>query len=41
MSKVAITRWNELNPAEPVYALVADVDLVIIRWPDKDEVSVL
>ncbi len=41
MKKVAITGWNELNPAEPTYALVADVDLVIIRWPDKDEISVL
>lgn len=41
MKKVAITGWNELSPAEPSYALVADVDLVIIRWPDKDEVSVL
>jgi glutamate synthase domain-containing protein 2 len=41
MKKVAITGWNELNPAEPTYALVADVDLVVIRWRDKDEVSVL
>jgi methylamine---glutamate N-methyltransferase subunit C len=41
MKKVAITGWNDLNPAEPTYALVADVDLVIIRWPDKEEVSVL
>jgi len=41
MKKVAITSWNELNPAEPTYALIANVDLVIIRWPDKDEVSVL
>ena len=37
---VAIS-WKELNPAEPAYALIANVDLVVIRWPDKDEVSVL
>ena len=41
MKKVTITGWSELNPAEPTYALIANVDLVIIRWPDKDEVSVL
>jgi len=32
MNKVAITGWNELNPAEPTYALVADVDLVVFKF---------
>ncbi len=41
MKKVVAISWNELNPAEPTYALIANVDLVVIRWPDKDEVSVL
>lgn len=41
MKKVVAVNWNELKPAQPTYALIANVDLVVIRWPDKDEVSVL
>ena len=41
MNKTAIHDWDALKPLEPAYALVADVDLVIIRWPDEDQVSVL
>jgi nitrite reductase/ring-hydroxylating ferredoxin subunit len=41
LKKVVAISWKELNPAEPAYALIANVDLVVIRWPDKDEVSVL
>ena len=39
MNKTAITSWNELQERAPKHALVADVDLVIVRF--DDEVSVL
>jgi glutamate synthase domain-containing protein 2/nitrite reductase/ring-hydroxylating ferredoxin subunit len=32
---------SELDASRPAHALVEDVDLVIVRWPDQDEVSVL
>lgn len=41
MKKVRIATFDSLDPATPAHALVANVDLVIIRWPDEDEVSVL
>ena len=41
MHKIAIAAWSELEPLSPVYALVADVDLVIIRWKDEEQASVL
>ncbi len=41
MKKVAIAKWGELKPLKPAYALVASVDVVIIRWEDGEEVSVL
>ncbi|MEN8168749.1 MAG: glutamate synthase-related protein [Pseudomonadota bacterium] len=41
MKKVAISKWEELEPLKPRYALVANVDVVIIRWEDEEEVSVL
>ena len=41
MKKVKIADWATLNPAEPTYALVENVDLVIVRWEGEDEVSVL
>ena len=41
MKKVRIATLNDLDPAKPARALVANVDLVIVRWPDEDEVSVL
>ena len=41
MNKVTISDWDALEALVPAYALVADVDLVIIRWQDRDEVSVL
>ncbi len=37
--KVTVARWSELADREPTYALVADVDLVVVRY--GDEVSVL
>ncbi|MES9833791.1 MAG: glutamate synthase-related protein [Candidatus Thiodiazotropha sp. DIVDIV] len=41
MKKIAILSWSELEPLTPTYAIAADVDLVVIRWRDVDEVSVL
>ena len=36
-----VAQWAELEPLVPAYALVANVDLVITRWKDEDQVSVL
>jgi glutamate synthase domain-containing protein 2 len=41
MRKVRIAEWSKLNPLTPAYALVENVDLVVIRWKDEDQVSVL
>jgi glutamate synthase domain-containing protein 2/nitrite reductase/ring-hydroxylating ferredoxin subunit len=41
MKKVRAANWDELEPLEPAYALVANVDLVVIRWKDQREASVL
>lgn len=41
MTKVRIATLSELDPAKPAHALMADVDLAIVRWSDEDEVSVL
>ena len=41
MKKITIAKWSELEPNKPTYALVAGVDLVVIRWKDEDGVSVL
>lgn len=45
MNKVIVTRLDALEEKTPVYALVANVDLVLIRYPDTnsnaDQVSVL
>ncbi len=37
--KVPVAKWSELEDRQPAYALVAGVDLVVIRY--DDEVSVL
>ncbi len=39
MKKVVIANWSSLKDREPSYALVANVDLVVVRYDDK--VSVL
>ena len=39
MNKTAIKNWNELEDRKPAYALVAGVDLVVVRY--DGEVSVL
>lgn len=41
MNKTRIAAWDQLEPLKPAYALVANVDLVVIRWAGEDEVSVL
>lgn len=41
MKKIQIAKWNELEPLKPAYALVANVDLVVIRWEEEKQVSVL
>jgi glutamate synthase domain-containing protein 2 len=41
MKKVRVAVWNELEPLKPAYALVKDVDLVVIRWRDEEQASVL
>ena len=41
MSRIAIANWNSLKPETTVYALVINVDLVIVRWPREVKVSVL
>lgn len=39
LNKVLVARWSALQDREPAYALVADVDLVVVRYDDR--VSVL
>lgn len=39
MNKVAVAKWSKLPDCQPQYALVANVDLVVIRFDDS--VSVL
>ncbi len=41
MARVRIADFEALEPATPVPALAAGVDLVLVRWPERDEVSVL
>jgi len=41
VKKIRIATFSELDPARPTGAMVANVDLVIVRWPDAEDVSVL
>ncbi len=41
MNKVKVAAWDELEPLKPAYALVSNVDLVVIRWKDEQQASVL
>ncbi|MEO0829070.1 MAG: glutamate synthase-related protein [Pseudomonadota bacterium] len=38
MTPTEVARWSDLEDRQPVYALVGEVDLVVVRW--DDEVSV-
>ena len=39
MDKTSVAKWDELKDREPAYALVGEVDLVVVRW--DEEVSVM
>jgi len=39
LTGVQVAKWSELNDRQPVYALVGEVDLVVVRF--DDQVSVL
>jgi glutamate synthase domain-containing protein 2 len=41
MRRTQVAVWDELEPLQPAYALVANVDLVVIRWKDEEQASVL
>ena len=41
MKKTSVATYSELPPLEPAYAVVAGVDLVVVRWKDEEGVSVL
>jgi glutamate synthase domain-containing protein 2/nitrite reductase/ring-hydroxylating ferredoxin subunit len=41
MNKIRVATLSELDPSRAAHALVANVDLVVVRWPDAEEVSVL
>ena len=41
MNKVRVAEWSELEPVSPAYAQVSQVDLVVIRWREEEQVSVL
>ena len=41
MNKVAIASWKDLEPLVPIYAMIANVDLVVTRLAELEEVSVL
>jgi glutamate synthase domain-containing protein 2 len=41
MKRIRIADWNDLEPLSPAYALVANVDLVVIRWQHEERASVL
>ena len=41
MHKIAIATFSDLDTLQPAYAMVADVDLVVIRLEDEETVSVL
>jgi hypothetical protein len=40
MNKVRIARLDKMDTSTPAHALVANVDLVVVHWPDEDEVTV-
>jgi nitrite reductase/ring-hydroxylating ferredoxin subunit len=38
MKKIAVARWSDLPDREPTYALVGEVDLVVVRFDDTPAV---
>ena len=41
MRPIRVAEWNELEPSRPHGVVVEGVDLVVVRWPDEENVSVL
>ena len=41
MKNVQVAKWSDLEPVTPAYALVAHVDLVVVKWQDGSDASVL
>ena len=41
MNKVKVAKWDALEAEQPTYALVSNVDLVVIRWKHGEQASVL
>ena len=41
MDRVEVATWSELDPLTPAYAFVGGVDLVVIRWSEQEQASVL
>ena len=41
MKKIQVAKWDDLEPLQPTYALVSGVDLVVLRWKDESQASVL
>lgn len=41
LNRHRLMAWDALTPATPKHAQVANVDLVVVRWPDSEAVSVL
>jgi nitrite reductase/ring-hydroxylating ferredoxin subunit len=41
MERVAVATWSTLGPEIPSFARVGEVDLVVVRWADVEQVSVL
>ena len=39
MNRQSVAKWDDLKDREPAYALVGEVDLVVVRW--DEEVSVM
>ena len=35
MNKIAIKQWDQIEDRKPEYALIADVDLVIVRFDEQ------
>ena len=35
MNKTSVARWDDLEDRKPAYALVGEVDLVVVRFDDR------
>ena len=39
MNKISIAAWDDLEDRKPAHALIADVDLVIVRFDERVSVA--